>query len=939
MASQEASPSEGLGEEDLGKLYEALYCVRTSYKPIGLQIGVKKSEIESAEKQETDPGDRLLEILSIRVKKAKVLTWKDIVEALRSQCVGEGKVADDIQKKYGLAAASEGTTSKEHEKQAQFNEIESEKSKQSTEGDPPMNKEKVSDKQDSDSEGEGSEKVKRKSYPHSKASQEGEKVKEVGKTQKRLKVVKVESDDEYNERKGKRRSKQKGEPPLYQEEVSYKQDSDSEGEGSERVKRKVHPEKPRSKTKRKGEKVKEVGKTQKRLEVVESNDENLNERKRKRRSKQKGEPPLYQEEVSYKQDSDSEGEGSVRVKHLEKPRSKTTRKGEKVREKAEMSVACSPQQEVEISRKGRNKKEGKKIAKPHFESERETERRKMKATYEKEKSEVVDDHSADYNTNQKQKCRKKVNIESDNECSTSSSDSEIVSPPLQSKTKRKETSAQCAESFQQKEGKTKGRKRENKGHLATHKATATECSKRPTHNSKQVKSESEEELSSANVSEESDNEISEVEPKRKAAMPKVRKQNFAHKEQIEKKRTGGKRIDKKAKQLASGKEKCPKRGPKSSNQSEKKKGWGIPQEKKAAVVPLEPATDGSSQEECEEEQEWDSDESEEEEDSEQNEEEETGPGSEHNQIVKKRGRGISSEKKATATPLQHASDNIIEEESGEETRDLDDRSEYEDSEQKLSSEEEETEPDGESSPATSEEKEKKIAVQPERRKHVKGKTSTENASATASRYDVPERSDPSPRGGGKGAKKKKKKKIKHKEREMDQSVKPSSFLSTSPEERPKQPTSRGQRRKTGQREGKKGKSEKRRRAEGLTVMNTSETDNSSSPECDISNNLTEDEAKKISKVFKRFFGKLCYGIVNPVEIATQLQEKHLISQETMIDVLNSPETKQAKTICLVLKLSKRIESRPYRMYRFIEVLLGNSVLQGAGREILRETGM
>ena len=267
---------------------------------------------------------------------------------------------------------------------------------------------------------------------------------------------------------------------------------------------------------------------------------------------------MYQEEVSYKQDSDSEGEGSERVKrkiYSEKPRSKTTRKGEKVREKAEMSVACSPEQEVEISRKGRNKKEGKRIAKPHFESERETERRKTKASYEKEKSEVADDHSADYNTIKKQKRRKKVNIESDNESSTSSSDSEIVSPPLQSKTKRKEAPAQCAESFQQKEGKTKGRKRENKGHLATHKATATECSKRPTHNSKiskQVKSESEEELSSATVSEESDNEISEVEPKRKAAMPKGRKQNFAHKEQIEKKRTGDKRIDKEAKQLASG---------------------------------------------------------------------------------------------------------------------------------------------------------------------------------------------------------------------------------------------------------------------------------------------------------------------------------------------------------------------------------------------------
>ena len=614
---QGASLSEGLDEKDVNELYEALYRVRKSYMPIALQIGVQISEIEGVESEQTDSGMRLLGILTIRLRQTEELTWGDIVEALRSKCVGQGKVADEIEGKYCLAATAEG---KQHEKQVQFDirksQRENKQKELHTEGDPPMNKEKVSDKQDSDSEGEGSKKVKRKSYPHSKAKRKGE---EVGKTQKRQKLVKVESNDEnLNERKRKRRSKQKGEPPLYQEEVSYKQDSDSEEEGSERVKRKGYPH---SKANRKGE---EVGKTQKRLKLLKVESDKYNERNRKRRSKQKGEPPLYQEEVSYEQDSDSEGEGSKRVKqkiYSEKPRSKTTRKGEKVREKAEMSVA-------------------------HFESERETERRKTKATYEKEKSDVVDDHSADYNTNQKQKRRKKVNIESDNESSTSSSDSEIVSPPLQSKTKRKLL------------------------------------------------------LSSTTVSEESDNEISEVEPKRKAAMPKVRKQKFAHKKQIEKKRTGDKRIDKKVKQLASGKEKCPKRGPKSSNQSEKKKGRGIPQEKKAAVVPLEPATDDSSQEASEEEQEWGSDESEEEEDSEQNEEEETGPDSEPNQVEKKRGRGIPSEKKAAAVLLEPTSVDSSQEESGEETRDLDDRSEYEDSEQKSSSEKEETEPDGESSAAS-----------------------------------------------------------------------------------------------------------------------------------------------------------------------------------------------------------------------------------------------
>ena len=814
---------------------------------IALQIGVQISEIEGVESKQTDSGRRLLGILTIRLRQTEKLTWGDIVEALRSECVGRGDVAHEIERKYCLVATAEG---KQHEKQVQFDIRKSQRGNKQkelyTESDPPMNEEKVSDKQDSDSEGEGSEKVKRKSYPHSKAKRKGE---EVGKTQKRQKVVNVESDDE---RKRKRRSKQKGEPPLYQEEVSYKRDSDSEGEGSERVKRKIYSEKPRS---------------------------------------------------------------------------KTTRKGEKVREKAEMSVACSPEQEVELAKK----KEGNVQKKESFkqgEKERGTEnklQRNKKAVREKDKNfgkETVSDSHTEQEVNTQTQA---VIVESDDEYFTASSGAEMESTQFQNKTK-KETSPQYAKGESHLKGAMKKRKRKDKYSSAA--AAAGE------------ETESEDESSYARVSKEEEGSKAQSPEPRRKPMPKVRTPKPVHTETIGSSWSKvSKRSNEKAEQSAPSSMYHSKGSrPKDRAQKVEKKGRGIPSEKKATVVPLELSTDDRSQDEGEE---WDSDErSEEEKGDEDSEQEESQPGSEHNQVEKKRGRGISLEKKAAAVPLQHASDDIIEVESGEETRDLNDRSEDEDSEQKLSSEEEEAGSDGESSAATSEEEEKRIAAQPEIIKHVKGKTSTENASATASRYDVPERSDPSPRGGVKGAKKKKKKKIKHKEREMDQSVKPSSSLSTSPEERPKQPTSRGQRRKTGQREGKKGKSEKRRRrAQGLMVMSTSETDDSSSPECDISKKLTEDEAKKISKVFKRFFGKLCYGIVNPAEIAAQLQEKHLISQETMIDMLRSPESQQEKTINLVSRLSKRIESRPYRMYRFIEVLLGNSVLQGAGREILRETGM
>ena len=98
--SGDHTASKGLGEEDLGTLCNALYPVSKKYKFLGLQIGVKKSEIETIEAQHNDPGERLLEVLSLRLKKTKAITWNDIDTALRSGCVGEDKVADGIRENY-----------------------------------------------------------------------------------------------------------------------------------------------------------------------------------------------------------------------------------------------------------------------------------------------------------------------------------------------------------------------------------------------------------------------------------------------------------------------------------------------------------------------------------------------------------------------------------------------------------------------------------------------------------------------------------------------------------------------------------------------------------------------------------------------------------------------------------------------------------------------
>ena len=93
-SGQAASPA--LGEEDLAKLHEALYSISPKYKLFGLQIGVLMSEIRIIEAKYSDPGERLLEVLSIRINKSDPLTWDEIEKALRSASVSENKVANEV---------------------------------------------------------------------------------------------------------------------------------------------------------------------------------------------------------------------------------------------------------------------------------------------------------------------------------------------------------------------------------------------------------------------------------------------------------------------------------------------------------------------------------------------------------------------------------------------------------------------------------------------------------------------------------------------------------------------------------------------------------------------------------------------------------------------------------------------------------------------------
>ena len=174
MATEVASPNTELGEDDLGALYEALYPARNSYKSIGLLIGVKIGEIENIESNKTDSGDRLLAVLSVRVKKAEALTWNGIYNALRSQCIDESKLAKEIWAKHLFIPESSTESESEQE-----HEIKSEEIKRVKKGAPKKqrggdHRARVSKERERSSEDEGLETVRSRKHVQEVESEDEE---------------------------------------------------------------------------------------------------------------------------------------------------------------------------------------------------------------------------------------------------------------------------------------------------------------------------------------------------------------------------------------------------------------------------------------------------------------------------------------------------------------------------------------------------------------------------------------------------------------------------------------------------------------------------------------------------------------------------------------------------------------------------------------------
>ena len=165
---------------------------------------------------------------------------------------------------------------------------------------------------------------------------------------------------------------------------------------------------------------------------------------------------------------------------------------------------------------------------------------------------------------------------------------------------------------------------------------------------------------------------------------------------------------------------------------------------------------------------------------------------------------------------------------------------------------------------------------------------------------------------------------------------PSSYPTSENETRRKYGDSEWQRKKSKHaRYHRRGRERHRERVRQEGSSSSSDSADSS-PECDTI--LSESERRKLKKLFKCAFGRLCRDITNPADVAAELQAKCLLSRSTTESILSSPDSRQAKAIFLVRALARRIKPRPDRVFTAIEVFCSSEGLQDIGREMKIKAG-
>lgn len=85
---------------DLKTVLKALYKSRTKWYYVGLDLGVPEDVLEDIEKRRDDLVDCLREMLKVVLKREEPVTWRVVVEALRSPTVGLDQLAEEVEAKY-----------------------------------------------------------------------------------------------------------------------------------------------------------------------------------------------------------------------------------------------------------------------------------------------------------------------------------------------------------------------------------------------------------------------------------------------------------------------------------------------------------------------------------------------------------------------------------------------------------------------------------------------------------------------------------------------------------------------------------------------------------------------------------------------------------------------------------------------------------------------
>ena len=88
--------------DDLGDVLEETLASSAKWYKIGIRLKVPVDKLDGIRSQFSEPGDQLCEMLKEWLKGAAGSrpTWGALVEALRSQTVGEPKLADQLEAKH-----------------------------------------------------------------------------------------------------------------------------------------------------------------------------------------------------------------------------------------------------------------------------------------------------------------------------------------------------------------------------------------------------------------------------------------------------------------------------------------------------------------------------------------------------------------------------------------------------------------------------------------------------------------------------------------------------------------------------------------------------------------------------------------------------------------------------------------------------------------------